>query len=93
MRGRAMVEGRRYRRLLDARHAVEVRLPDRRGADRYGLDGCVHDGRDGRAGRWWPMAWLRGGSVLTLLLALPAVRLGRPTGSLGRRLRERRMAA
>jgi hypothetical protein len=81
----AAVDGWAYRRLLDARRAVEVRLPDRRGPDVLGLDGDVFDAR---AGRWWPMAWYRGGSLLTLL-AVP--RPSRPTGSLGRRLRERRL--
>jgi hypothetical protein len=74
-------------RLLDARHAVEVRLPDRRPAGREGLDAIVHDPQ---TGRWWGAAWYRGGSVLTLLVA---PRWGTPTGSLGRRLRGRRLRA
>ena len=73
--------GRAYRRLLDARRAVEVRLLGRGGADFFGLAGIVYDTHEDR---WWPVAWYRGGALLTLLtVPHPA----RPTGSLGRRLR------
>ena len=77
----------RYRRLLDSRRSVEVVLPDRRDADWYGIDAVVFD-PDGR--RCWSAAWYRGGSLLTLLAAPRPVR---PTGSLGRLLRERRACA
>ena len=70
-----------YRRLLDARRAVEVRLLGRGGADFVGLMGVVYDTHEDR---WWPVAWYRGGALLTLL-SVP--RPERPTGSLGRRLR------
>jgi hypothetical protein len=74
---RAVLSPRRYRRLLDTRHAVEVYYERR-------VDGATVTcgGRDG--------AWLRGGSLLTLLVnPQPAT----PTGSLFRRLRQRKLAA
>ncbi len=73
-----------YWRLLDTSHAVEVRLPDRRGADWWGLEHVLLDVEDHKV---WPVTWLRGPSVLTLLAS---GRPPRPTGSLGRRLRDRR---
>jgi hypothetical protein len=88
----------RYRRLLDSRRSVEVVLPDRRRADWYGID-CVLVDRseaEGRAGRAWAAQWHRGGSVLTLLAhqaGLAPRPPQPPTGSLGRRLRERRCRA
>ena len=81
------MDRRRYRRLLDGRRAVEVVLPDRRGDDWYGLDALILDPEERRT---WAAAWYRGGSLLTLL-AIPQP--AQPTGSLGRRLRERRLRA
>ena len=72
-----------YARLLDTSDAVEVVLPDRRGADWPGLDQLRMDPKSGRC---WAVTWLRGPSVLTLL----AVPKPRTTGCLGRRLRARR---
>jgi hypothetical protein len=74
-----------YARLLDTTEAVEVVLPDRRGADWPGL---AHLRLDPKSGRCWAVTWLRGPSVLALLAArrVPAT----TTGCLGRRLRQQR---
>jgi hypothetical protein len=77
-----------YARLLDTTEAVEVVLPDRRGADWPGLD---HLRLDPRTGRCWPVTWLRGPSVLTLLASARRAPRAPTTGCLGRRLRAQRL--